>query len=328
MISAFCADYLSPIRVSPKALTGGLLHKLFTVEDEKGTWVIKQIDPRESYHHATIEDYELTERIAQGFANKQIPAVAAKMLNHRLVHLFQNNYFIIYPYISGVKLAYDEISQGHAKKLGAVFGQMHNITPVETEIAKAKYDVYDAVDWHEITNKSNKKSYYQDLNSLLPFILACNARYLASLSELRAGSVISHRDCHKDNVLWDAAGNLHLLDWESAGAVNPTLEIIGIALEWSGLMSGMLREDIAKQMIASYKQQTTQLACSAEAALYGFLGHFLLGWLFFNLRRSLGQIGVDPARGEAVVQPMLDMLGFLSSNINQFEKLVHELLPE
>ena len=46
--------------------------------------------------------------------------------------------------------------------------------------------------------------------------------------------VISHRDLDLPNVLWNNDNMPVIIDWETSGWVNPTLEVIDTAWNWSG----------------------------------------------------------------------------------------------
>lgn len=54
---------------------------------------------------------------------------------------------------------------------------------------------------------------------------------------------MSHRDLDQKNVLWNTDNHPHLIDWESAGWTNPMVELVTMALNWGGIVSGQIDRD-------------------------------------------------------------------------------------
>ena len=57
---------------------------------------------------------------------------------------------------------------------------------------------------------------------------------IESLKKIKDKKVISHRDLDLPNVLWNSENIPVIIDWETSGWVNPTLEVIDTAWNWAG----------------------------------------------------------------------------------------------
>src|SRR5471030_1785210 len=81
----------------PTRVYGGLLHLMWRLETETGSYAIKQLSKDIHLSEATLKQYELTENIARQFAVHGIPAVSSLAKNGKsLIHTGKNT-FIIYP---------------------------------------------------------------------------------------------------------------------------------------------------------------------------------------------------------------------------------------
>ena len=113
-----------------------------------------------------------------------------------------------------------------------------------------------------------------------------DAEYTLACEELRRFTVLSHRDLDHKSVLWSDGVSFAIIDWEAAGMINPTMELVVVALNWSGLRAGQCRWDAFHAVISGYRSARGGLHTPARVALYGCVGKWL-NWLEYNLQRSL-----------------------------------------
>jgi thiamine kinase-like enzyme len=112
-----------------------------------------------------------------------------------------------------------------------------------------------------------------------------NAQANASEKLLASDMVISHRDLDPKNVLWQQ-GNPLIIDWESAGYINPMQDLIETAFYWSEDENRNISKGKFIALITGYKKRNEALQADWKTVLLsGFLGK--LGWLEYNLKRSL-----------------------------------------
>ncbi len=134
----------------------------------------------------------------------------------------------------------------------------------------------------------------------------------SSASLLTNHYVISHRDLDPKNVLWDEQKVPIIIDWEAAGPIHPTLELIDVALYWSGSESGDLSKKAFSNLINSYLEHGGEIYADWQGVLnYGFLGK--LEWLAYNIRRSLGLESSDDAERELGTREVIRTINALQN---------------
>lgn len=252
-------------------------------------------------------NYEQCEGIARKFRRLGLNAVCAVEFEHHCVQHYGESYYLLYPFIEGQVLKARSVTSAHATKMGEIFSQLHAI---KSE-GGASWERHAGEEWEELLSL-NRPIIDDDLAGQIG---QWNKQYQQVIPYLDEELVVSHRDLHYGNVIWDQKGEAHLVDWESAGVINPNVELIGYGLEWSGVLLGTINKEIFKEIIRSYERHSQKKFLSFKEAYEGWLGHCLLPWLFFNLRRIQGLVSADPQeieRGRAVLQGgLLKSLYFL-----------------
>ena len=104
---------------------GGLLHLMWRMDTEKGSYAIKQLSKDFHLSDETRKQYEITENIARQFVAHGIPAVSSIRKNGKSLIDAGDNTFIIYPWLEAKSLDEDEISILHATKIASLLAKMH-----------------------------------------------------------------------------------------------------------------------------------------------------------------------------------------------------------
>ena len=94
--------------------------------------------------------------------------------------------------------------------------------------------------------------------------------------------VISHRDLDLPNILWDKDDEPVIIDWETSGLVNPTLEVIDTAWNWAGGKDFFDKEKY-KSFLDTYVEEGGKLEDYDKAFKADFKAK--LRWFEYNLRR-------------------------------------------
>lgn len=297
---------LGELKAQPELLQGGALHSMIKIETSKGIYAIKRLNPHITAKSNFKKSYEYSEQIANEMAKNAIPAVNALSFNDEYVINVDKCHYIIYPYIDGHLLDESKLTLEHARSVGELYSLIHSIDIHHAEIDEAQYEYFDDAHWVKLIEKSK----YSDLITLLPVILDWNHAYFQAIPALKQESVITHRDMHIQNVLWDGQSKPHIIDWESAGLMNPMLEIIGYGLEWSGIiLYQKVNVPFLKKLIATYHQHSSKTwITSPHQAFKGWLGHCVLAWTEFNIRRMLGEVSSDEAeilKGREIIEKQM-----------------------
>jgi Ser/Thr protein kinase RdoA (MazF antagonist) len=316
------------------SLKGGALHSMFKVETSSGNYAIKQLNPHITVKENFQKAYELSEVIAERMFKLQIPAVYSLSFKGSHVIQLEQEYFIIYPFIESHLLNDKNLAANHAQHIGSIFALMHSADIKLSGLEQAHYDYFDDSYWEKLIKKTKNPS----LSKLLPSILSWNRAYAASISDLNNELVITHRDMHSQNVLWDTENQPHIVDWESAGLMNPMMEVIGYGLEWGGIiLKHKVNTSFFETFITTYFQNLTRFwQTTPQQAFTGWLGHCVLAWTEFNIRRMLGEISSNDseiAKGQEIIESkMIPCLNFIQKNERNLtlmvEKKIKNFIPK
>lgn len=221
---------LGEVKNEPFSLSGGALHSMLHVKTSTGEYAIKVINPHIQEKPEFPDNYNFTEQVAEHFSKLDIPAVHAISFDNKYVVYAEEQAFIIYPYISGKILLSNQINTKHCERVGELFSKIHSADIALEGCDKPDYITFENRHWNDLLSRSGNEK----LINMSDFILTSNDRYNDIIESLNTKSILTHRDMHYKNMLWDEDDNPFIIDWESAGLMNPYLEVIGYALEWAG----------------------------------------------------------------------------------------------
>lgn len=315
LLSRICALLqLGEITSPPERLTGGALHQNWKITTARATYVIKKLNHQIAQKPGIREKYEQAEQIAFTLNAMHIPAVAALKLDSHFIHAVDGHLCIVYPFVRGKIISPDQLQLTHAEIIGQLFAAIH-ACQLHHGLSDSipHYDVFDNDHWIRLIERYNNP----ELSSLVPTLLTWNDRYQNSISRLNQETLISHRDLHYSNVLWDGY-TPHVIDWESVGYTNPLQEIIGYALEWAGITRSQFNKELFTHLIRSYKNRSRTSHTSPEDAFFGWLGNSVMGWTEFNLRRAKEDSFdfQEQQRGKEVLEKtMIPCLSFIKDNV-------------
>jgi thiamine kinase-like enzyme len=92
--------------------------------------------------------------------------------------------------------------------------------------------------------------------------------------------------------LWTDKNALLLIDWESARNLNPTYDIVNVALDWSGIATDF-NINLFHKMLGSYSEVGGLIEKRAiEAAFYGVMGNWI-NWMLYNINRTINAADIE-----------------------------------
>lgn len=308
--------------------SGGLLHRVYRFETTKDQFVLKVLNPDVITRQHRGERYRITERIAREIAKYHIPVISALLHDDDCLFTDGNETMMLFPYVQGKTLEQKAIKSHHVKTIADTLSQIHQ--------ANIKIDHAPEADLPNIDSLKNKiqetkiKSANDDiknkLNMLLPEIDIIAEKCHRYRFILQNNSVISHRDLDAKNVLWDTNNQHYIIDWESAGLINKTKDVLATAMYWS--LDDQFKVNIPhlSTFISTY-QQTLGIIHDdeIEAGLYGLLGDWLT-WLDFNLSRVLNNLEINEEflLGDNEVKKTSTALPFFHSQFPLIIKTIQE----
>jgi len=269
-------------------LIGGLMHKMFKVETDKGIYAIKVLNKEVMSREEAYDNFVISETIANRAKENGIDVSCAIKINGNYLNKFEDMYYMAFNFVNGKTLKDEEITIEHCKKIGDVLSKIHLLDykdiGLESNIIKYK-KLYD---WESYINNPNfSNMYYKELylnnykkyNSILK---RANERF----NNTNIVQTICHRDMDPKNVMWNN-DNPIVIDWESASLANPHRELLEDALSWSGFLSNNFNQDKFVAVIEAYSKNIDIKDVEWYDVICGNLvGRF--GWLKYNLERSLG----------------------------------------
>ena len=287
-LCALC-DLGQPL-TEPQGVAGGLLHRMWRLTTTRGSFAVKQLNPAIMRKSDIQQEYRVSESIAQAMAEHGIPAIAALHSANGLLQEIDDQFLLVYPWIDGETLSSASVEPGRAAQMGAILAHMHALSLDLPEVASLEWKHFHSDDWDILTFQASELGlpWAHTVRAALPMLLQWTQRYQDAGEKLMQRLVVSHRDLDQKNVIWQTSTDPKIIDWEAAGLINPTMELAGVALIWSGLATGAPRKDIFITLIDAYIQAGGTIQDTGLDALHGLLGTWL-GWLLFNMRRSLGE---------------------------------------
>ena len=218
----------------PVRVMGGLLNRMYKVNTTSGIYAVKHLNPEVMKRKNAKENHILAEKIANIAKENNINCLPAKIINGTALQEIDGNYFFIFDWFQGKAVKENEITLEHIKKVSTLLAKLHNTNfdkvknecNLGTENLEINWDFYiSKVENKEIIDLLiNNKEYLTKLD-----FLSTNAR-----RKISNNLVVSHRDLDLPNILWNSNNELAIIDWESAGLINPTQEFFETAWDWCG----------------------------------------------------------------------------------------------
>lgn len=276
----------------PQAIQGGLLHRLWRLQTSHGIFAVKQLNPAIMRKPDIRDDYRLTERIAAAMAVQGVPAAVALKGegDGETVQEIGGATFMVYHWIDGETLPIKAVAPERTRLIGTIMARMHSLPQQFPELTPHSWEQFSEDEWDMLTFQASDRDipWTQQVRNALPLLNEWSRLDAEANTILRRTSVMSHRDLDQKNVLWRDISSPVVIDWEAAGLTNPTMDVVGVALSWSGQNVQPPQEDSFNALLESYVSAGGIIHDSGIVTMYGVIGNWL-GWLLFNMHRSLGE---------------------------------------
>ena len=268
-------------------VTGGLLHKMYRVSTDKGTYAVKALNPEIMKRPVALQNTVNSEKIAAAFQSF-IPVVAALEIDERQIYEWNGAYYMIFDWVEGASVFPPMITPENCSAIGDVLGKIHStnlsiegVSPEEGGAIKFAWDKYG-----ESLQGYGTEDWVIRLQEALSDIKAWNQAACDAREVLTKTMVISHRDLDPKNVLWNGY-TPWIIDWEAAGYVNPYQELLEVLNYWADDGKGGLLKEQFDALLDAYTLYVKLENVNWDAVFAGsFCG--MLGWLEYNVKRALG----------------------------------------
>lgn len=310
-------------------VTGGLSHRMYKVETDKGIYAVKELNAGVMKREKAYSNFVFSEKVTDIAKENGISAIGALKLNNDIMLKIEDSYFMVFEWLEGRILQAEEITDKHCEIIGKILAEIHNIDFSKIEDDERKSVETDFFDWNKyiIPAEEQNKPYIKELKENIELLYELNKNSVEALEYAKNNLVISHTDLDRKNVMWQDE-KAFIIDWEASGYINPTIELIQVAWYWSGGDIENIDYNKFEKVINSYKQNykgniDKNINILINADIYGGLA-----WIEYNLKRSLS-IGnnYDNEEIKLAENEVIQSLKEIKYNVSQFEKMI-EILKE
>lgn len=299
-------------------VTGGLLHKMYRVNTDKGVYAVKVLNPEIMKRPVALIHTVNSEKIAAAF-KLMIPVVAALEINRKQIHELNGKHYMIFDWMEGASIFPPRITSENCYAIGDVLGKMHHenlaidgVIPEEDGALMFTWDKY-----QELLQGYENEAWAIRYQAAVSDIKSWNQAACDAGAVLAKTLVISHRDLDPKNVMWNDNSPL-IIDWEAAGYVNPYQEFLEVVNYWADDGKGGLLKNHFDALFDAYTQHVKLESVDWDAVFAGsYMG--MLGWLEYNLKRALG---IEAATEDEVQLGKEQVLGTITALYAYQEKVL------
>ena len=273
---------LGTILEEPKRIEGGLLNKMFKISTTKGNYALKLLNPEVMSRKDGKKNIIFTEKVSNIAKSKGIKCISAYEINGELIHSIGDKNFLIFDWFEGKPITEEELTLEKcniiAKELSLLhridFSSIKNECNIYYELDEINFDFY----LSKLKNEKIKKL----LNDVKNRFSELDKESIINMEYIKNNLVISHRDLDLPNILWDKNNEPVIIDWETSGLVNPTLEVIDTAWNWAG-GKDYFDKNKYRSFLDNYIKEGGKLDDYEKAFKADFKAK--LRWFEYNLKR-------------------------------------------
>ena len=302
----------------PTRVYGGLLNRMYKVTTNKGVYAIKHLNSEVMKRKDAKNNHIIAEEIANIAKEKGINAAPAKIFKNGALQEVDRNYFFVYDWFEGNIIQYSNINEYYVKTVAENLAKIHK-TDFSEIINKCKHEnEISETDWEFYISKLKDEETKQILINNIDKLIRLDNKATKFANEIKNNIVLSHRDLDVSNILWNKDNIPIIIDWESAGLVNPCEEVVETAWDWSG---GNDYFDINKfkLFLTTYEKFGGNLKDFNKAIYSNFKNKS--GWLEFNLKRVSGIECQDEEEYELGIKIVKSLIEEILNYYNTVENL-------
>lgn len=299
---------------------GGLVHRLWKLTTTTGTYAIKELRSDMRERSNAYKEFSQSEHYARVFSRAGIPAVPALKHGDEVIFHQKTHSVAVYPWIEGAPQK--TLSLEHTRKVASLLADLHSASKAISQTGKFWHILNTAETWEQtaalVRKHATHLAWSERFFAFLPTILEWTPQFPAAYEALEDNLLIGHRDLNQQNILWDSNDTPHLIDWESSGTTNPTLELVGTLLEWCKDGPDSVDRAHVDAFLRSYRHHHQIASDEVRAALLAKTAEWI-DWFKFSIERAiLPQYAHEKEIGEDEVEFSLTWLPTLIGNIDRY----------
>ncbi len=217
----------------------------------------------------------------------------------------------------------DNITEEHSRKIGEALAKIHSAGFSDIEVPKENNNNLQIFNSDFFLDRGKSEEWNGILKKYAEELVFLSEKANKAVAELFSEQVVCHRDLDAKNVLWQDGCPI-IIDWESAGLMNPYQDFMETALYWSQNSDMSVHSERFYDFSVGASSIRKLGTVKWKTVLYGGLcGKF--GWLEYNLRRSLGTDCADDEEqslgDEQSILAINEIIGY-AENIKEILKLM------
>ncbi len=302
LLEKLCKEYnLGELIQPPTRLTGGFMHKMYSLFTTQGKYAVKLLNPFIMQRKDAMDNYRTAEAFEKVLEQENLPILPAMTLDGKKMQCMDGQYFYLYEWYDGKALKSEEITPYHCEKIGGILAKIHGLQlsqPIVAEqeagleaVEKLREEKYEReelhIDWDGYIEKLAEKN--PELSKLLQenraLLYESQDKGNEAIKNLPATVAICHNDMDSKNVLWSGE-DCRIIDLECLSYSSPVMELYELALCWSGYEVCNIDFNLFQSFIRTYEKAGGILPTDWETIYYSNNGR--LEWLEYNIKRALG----------------------------------------
>jgi len=295
---------------------------MWRLESRRGIYAVKELSAdADLSNEATVRHYETSEAIADAFAKRGILAIVALKSADRFLNIVGESAYLVYPWCNAVAQDRRRVSERRGLNVARLLARMHGLKIDLGGAAEIEFELFPRGNVEDLLHRAGAcrvlgnrslSDYQRDFRELIE-------SHDEALPVLKQKLLIGHGDLDQKNVLWDDRDDPVIIDWESAGKLNPSYEIMLAALDWSGITSEF-NPDLFGKMIAAYQEAGGALQVDALQASVDYITGEWVIWLLYVVALSLDE--TDPRQKEVEAE----QIDFILPTVLRLKKLKPDLV--
>lgn len=284
IFETICNNYnLGELTEPPKPLTGGFMHKMYSLQTVSGKYAVKLLNPHIMKRETAQANYRTAEKLEQILEQHNIPIIPSLPFNNKKMQKIEDQYFYLFNWFDGKALKSEDITPYRCEMIGKILAYIHNIDKKAEAFNRNEININ--WDFYIEKIKSEYFELFKSLSYIRSLLYESQSNGNRTIKALPKILSICHNDMDSKNVLWKN-NKFRIIDLECLRYSSPFLELFELALCWSGYENCSIDREKFYSFIKSYSDANGALPENWDAVYYSNYGR--LEWLEYNLKRVLG----------------------------------------
>jgi Ser/Thr protein kinase RdoA (MazF antagonist) len=274
---------LGTLKSLPTPLTGGFMHKMYSLFTTTGKYAVKLLNPHVMQRETAQANYRNAEQIESVLEKHSIPILPALEFCGNKMQEIDGQFFYVFNWYDGKALKGSEIKEYHCDKIGTVLADIHNLD--KKSMPYQRDEIHINWTFYISRMKEENRELHQLLNENCHLLYDSQEKGNKAIKNLDPILSICHNDMDCKNVLWNGE-NYRIIDLECLSYSNPALELFELALYWSGYEDCNINFNLFRKFTEAYLNAGGIKPTNWEVIYNSNYGR--LEWLEYNIKRVLG----------------------------------------